>query len=255
MHVVENKERLKYAMSTGIKWPIARPFPPSSGVAYGRFKTQNPALRTGILNPPLVKAARAKAQSRGTYSPSPPRRRGSSLDSRLRGNDGRCYFHAFTARLKPGPDTRRFGVPRLAAAFAGQGLPCSAPKVESRCGTPSPSPLRRRGQEADGLNQVLYPESPSRRRGSSLDSRLRGNDGRYCLHAFAARLKPGPDTKRFGVRRLAAAFPGQGLPCRDTRRLEALHARACKFSHENEPKVIDNKADHKKRTQERTQSG
>ena len=117
MHVVENKERLKYAISTVIKWPSAQLFAPSSGVAYGRFKTQNPALESGILDPPLAKAAGAKTQSRGTYSPSPPRRRGSSLDSRLRGNDGRCYFHAFTARLKPGPDTGRFGVRRLAAAF------------------------------------------------------------------------------------------------------------------------------------------
>ena len=98
MHVVENKERLKYAINTGIKWPIAKPFPPSSGVDYGRLKAQNPALRTGILDSVLAKAAGAKTQSRGTYSPSPPRRRGPRLDSRLRGNDGRCYFHALGRR-------------------------------------------------------------------------------------------------------------------------------------------------------------
>ena len=107
MHLVENKERLKYVITAGIKWPIAKPFPPSSGLAYGRFKTQNPALQTEILDPVLAKAAGAKTQSRGTYSPSPPQRRGTRLDSRLRGNDGRCYFHAFPARLKPGPDTGR----------------------------------------------------------------------------------------------------------------------------------------------------
>ena len=106
------------------------------------------------------------------------------------------------------------------------------------------------GQEADGFNQVLCPESPPRRRGSRLDSRLRGNDRRYYLHAFAARLKPGPVTKRFGVRRLAAAFAGQGLPCSDTRRLPAMHGN---FLHQNEPRVIENKPHHKKRTQERTQ--
>ena len=158
------------------------------------------------------------------------------------------------------PAVERRGVRRL-VAFTGQGWPGPAPKVEPRRRTHSPSPPRRRGQAADGLNQVLYPVSPPRRRGPRLDSRLRANDGRYYLHAFTARLKPGPDTRlkpgpvteRFGVRRLAAAFPGQGLPCPDTKRLEALHARACKFSHENEPKVIDNKPHHKKRTQERTQ--
>ena len=107
MHMVENKEKLKYAINTGIKRSIAQLFAPSSATASGRFKTQNPALQTGILDPVLAKAAGAKTQSRGTYSPSPPRRRGPRLDSRLRGNDGRCYFHAFTARLKPGPDTRR----------------------------------------------------------------------------------------------------------------------------------------------------
>ena len=107
MHVVENTEGLKYAISTGIKWPIATPLSPSSGLAHGRFKTQKPALQTGILDPSLAKAAGAKTQSRGTPSPSPPRRRGSRLDSRLRGNDGRCCFPAFTARLKPGPVTRR----------------------------------------------------------------------------------------------------------------------------------------------------
>ena len=152
MHVVENTERLKYAITTGIKWPITRPSPPSSGL---------------------------------------------------------------------------------------------------ECG----------GQEADGFNQVLYPESPPRRRGPRLDSRLRGNDGRYYLHAFTARLKPcpntklrpGPVTRRFGVRRLAAAFPGQGLPCPDTRYLKELRAQAGDFLHQNEPKVIDNKPHHKKRTQERTQ--
>ena len=232
MHVVENKERLKYAINTGIKWPIARPFPPPNGLGYGRFNTRNSALRFGILDPVLAKAAGAKAQSRGTPSPSPPRRRGSSLDSRLRGNDGRCCFPAFTARLKPGPDTGRFGVRRLDATFPGQGWPCPASKVESRRGTPSPSPPRRRG--------------------SRLDSRLRGNDGRCYFHGSTARLKPGPDTKRFGVRRLAAAFPGQGLPCPDTRRSVAQRASDCKFSHQNEPKVIENKAHHKKRTQERT---
>ena len=184
MHVAENKEKLKYAINTGIKRSSAQLFAPSSALASGRFKTQNPALQTGILDPVLAKAAGAKTQSRGTYSPSPP---------------------------------------------------------------------RRRGQEADGLNQVLYPVSPPRRRGSRLDSRLRGNDGRCCLHAFAARLKPGPDTRRFGVRRLAAAFPWQGLPCPDTGRSEAQRAGDRNFLHENEPKVIDNKADHKKRTQERTQ--
>ena len=85
MHVVENKKRLKYAISTGIKWPIGKPFPPSSGLAYGRFKTQHLALQTGILDPPLARAARAKAQSRG------------------------CLL---AARLKPGPGTKRFGVRR-----------------------------------------------------------------------------------------------------------------------------------------------
>ena len=116
MHVAENKEKLKYAINTGIKGSIAQLFPPSSGLAYGRFKTQDLAPQTGILDPTLAKAAGAKTQSRGTYSPSPPRRRGSSLDSRLRGNDGSCCFHAFTARLKPGPDTRLKPCPGKAAA-------------------------------------------------------------------------------------------------------------------------------------------
>ena len=156
MHMVENKERLKYAINTGIKWPIAKPFPPSSGLADGRFKTQNPALQSGILDPPLGNAAGAKAQSRGCLS---------------------------AARLKPGPDTGRFGVRRGAAAFTGQGWPDPDPKVESRRGTHSPSPPRRRGP--------------------GLDSHLRGNDGRYYFHAFAARLKPGPVTRL--------------RPCSDTR--------------------------------------
>ena len=155
---------------------------------------------------------------------------GGEISSRAKAQSRDCLS---AARLKPGPVTRRFGVRRLAAAFPGQGLPCPAPKVEPRRGTPSPSPPRRRG--------------------SRLDSRLRGNDGRCCFPAFTARLKPGPDTGRFGVRRLAAAFPGQGLPCPDTRCLEALCAQAGNFLHQNEPKVIDNKADHKKRTQKRTQ--
>ena len=87
MHVVENKERLKYAITAGIKWPIAKPFPPSSGVAYGRFKTQNPALQTGILDPVLAGAARAKARSRGCLS---------------------------AARLKPGPGLWPFAFQALA---------------------------------------------------------------------------------------------------------------------------------------------
>ena len=45
MHVVENKERLKYAISAGIKWPIAKPFPPSSGLAEGGIKFQNRELQ------------------------------------------------------------------------------------------------------------------------------------------------------------------------------------------------------------------
>jgi hypothetical protein len=44
---------------------------------------------------------------------------------------------------------------------------------------------------------------------------------------LAARLKPGPDTNGF----------------------EALSAGDCNFLHQNEPKVIDNKQHHEKRTQ------
>ena len=65
MHLVENKDRLKYAINTGIKGSIAQLFPPSSGMAYGRFKTQNPAFQSGVLHVWLAKAPGAEAQSRG----------------------------------------------------------------------------------------------------------------------------------------------------------------------------------------------
>ena len=87
MHLVENKKRLKYAINTGIKRPSAQLFAPSSGLECG--------------------GQEADGFNQVLYPESPPRRRGPRLDSRLRGNDGRCCFHAFTARLKPGPDPRR----------------------------------------------------------------------------------------------------------------------------------------------------
>ncbi len=90
----------------------------------------------------------------------------------------------------------------------------------------------------------------------------------FHVHAFAARLKPGPDTRHqeelqkraptglavchprplLGLKSGAHGAPLQ-KPGHDTRRPGAPRARACKFLHQNEPKVIDNKPDHKKRTQ------
>ena len=94
MHLVENKERLKYAINTGIKGPIAMPSPPSSGLECG--------------------SQEADGFDQVLYPESPPRRRGSSLDSRLRGNDGQYYLHAFAARLKPGPGLWPFAFQALA---------------------------------------------------------------------------------------------------------------------------------------------
>ena len=148
----------------------------------GLWQIQDPKPGASIWNfeSGIGQGNGAKTQSRGTYSPSPPRRRGSSLDSRLRGNDGRCCFHAFMARLKPGPDTR------------------------------------------------LRPGRDTKRfGGSTARARPKGSitDDRFEVQNAAGRRK-------------AAATEG---------------GDARNFLHENEPKAIDNKADHKKRTQERTQ--
>ena len=45
MHVVENKERLKYAINTGIKRSGAQLFAPSSALAEGGIKFQNRELQ------------------------------------------------------------------------------------------------------------------------------------------------------------------------------------------------------------------